>query len=50
MRRTRESLSILAVMLLGLVCAGLVLAQDVSLLPTTLTFSNQLSARPAQLK
>jgi hypothetical protein len=41
MRRTLESLSVLLLAIFGLVCVGSARAQDVSLLPTTLTFSNQ---------
>jgi hypothetical protein len=38
MLRTRESLSVLLLVIFGLVCVGSARAQDVSLLPTTLTF------------
>jgi hypothetical protein len=38
---TRESLSVLLLVIFGLVCVGSARAQDVSLLPTTLTFSSQ---------
>jgi hypothetical protein len=41
MQRTREALFALGLMFLGLACVGPARAQDVSLLPTSLTFSSQ---------